>query len=133
MRDSHGGMPELVDAYERSGLYFGIARVTLGQETRILEFGIPVEDYKALRRILQTRPFDQLPGLRYRYFITGSIGVCGEHRGTVDIRIEQGHNGRQIEFEMPLMLARNLHWFATLRDFGAASHLSVVVEATPDA
>jgi len=125
MRDTHEGMPELFAAFERDGRYFATVRVTLG-DTRDIEFGVPFDEYRALRKILQSRPFDQMPGLRYRYFIDHAIGRKGERSATIDIRIEQGRSGRQFPFEVPLSLARNLYWFAQLKDFSDASHLHVV-------
>jgi hypothetical protein len=73
MRDNHDRMPELLTAYERDGQFFGAAAVTLGSDCRQFEFGLPHTDYTALRRILQSRPFDQLPGLRYRYFVASRV------------------------------------------------------------
>ena len=130
MRDTHEGMPELLASFERSGAYFATMRVTAGTETRDIEFGVPLDEYKALRRILQTHPFDPLSTLSCRYFIAGSISRAGEHTGKVDIRIEQGRDGRQFPFEMPLSLARNLYWFIQLRDFADASHLRTTSVAT---
>jgi hypothetical protein len=133
MRDTHEGMPELLGAFERDGHYFAIVRVTLAGDTRDIEFGVPLDEYRTLRRILQTRPFDQLPGLQYRYFIDHAIGRTGEHTARIDIRIEQGRSGRQFPFEIPLSLARNLYLFATLKDFSDASHLHVTPVATQEA
>ena len=132
MRDTHEGMPELLAAFEREGGYFGTVRVTLSDDMRDIEFGVPPEEYRALRHILQTRPFDQMPGLHYRYFIGHSIGRTGEHSATIDIRIEQGRSGRQLPFEVPLLLARNLYWFAQLKDFSDASHLHVTPVVTQE-
>jgi hypothetical protein len=123
MRDTHEGMPELLRAFERDASYFATVRVRLAGDTRDIEFGVPLDDYRALQRILQTRPFDQLPGLRYRYFIVSSIGRASEHTGRVAVRIEQGGDARQFPFEVPLSLARNLYWFARLKQFSDASHL----------
>ena len=125
MRDTHEGMPELLAAFERDGSCFATVRVTIDGDSRDIEFGVPATEYGALRRVLQSRPFDLMPGLQYRYFIVGSIGRTGEHAATMDIRIEQGRDARQLPFEMPLSLARNLYWFAQLRAFSEASHLEV--------
>jgi hypothetical protein len=129
MRDTHEGMPELLSAYEREGSHFATVRVTLSGDSREIEFGVPIAEYRALRLILQTRPFDQLPGLHYRYFLSGSIGRSAS-KATVGIRIEQGRDGRQTRFEVPLPLAKNLYWFIRLKDFEDASHLHVTQSAT---
>lgn len=129
MRDTHDGMPELLATDERGDQYFGIVAITIGSETRHIEFGVQSDCYRALRRILQSRPFDKLPGVKYRYFIAHAIGRAGPNNAFVDIRIEQGSNGRQFQFEVPFALGQNLLWFADLKDFGATAHLRTV---TPD-
>lgn len=118
-------MPELLRAFERGEQYFATVRVTLAGDTRDIEFGVLLEEYRSLRRILQTRPFDQLPGISYRYFIVPSIGRRSEHTVRIYIRIEQGRDARQFPFDVPLSLGRNLYWFVQLKDFAAASHLHV--------
>jgi len=125
MRDNHDGMPELLGAYEHDGHFFGAVAVTLGSECRHFEFGLPRSDYTALQRILQSRPFDQLPGLRYRYFISFAISrIPGTERAEVSIRVEQGRTSRHFDYEVPFSLASNLLWFARLKDFAAASHIN---------
>ena len=123
MRDNHDRMPELLTAYERDGQFFGAVAVTLDFECRQFEFGLPHSHYTALQRIFQSRPFDQLPGLQYRFFIVDSVRRLGGERVELTIRIEQGHSARQFPFEVPQPLAANLLWFARLRDFSGTSHL----------
>jgi len=132
MRDTHESMPELLAAYERDGQYFGSVRITISGASRAFEFGVPFDGFRSLRRILQTRPFDQMPGIQYRYFIGGSIGPRAEDRAVVDIRIEQGRDGRLMDFEVPLLLARNFYWFKKLKNYEDASHLHVIDEAAPE-
>ncbi|MFZ2643761.1 MAG: hypothetical protein WA117_22405 [Verrucomicrobiia bacterium] len=120
-------MPELLAAYERDSNYFGVVAVTIGPDCRHMEFGIPPQSYQPLRRILQSRPFDKLPGLHYRYFIAHPPSrVPDSDRATLDIRIEQGSSGRQFPFEVPITLAATLLWFCELKDFNAASHLRTI-------
>ena len=40
MRDNHEGYPELLDAYERDGLYFGAVRLIIAGEVAAFEFGL---------------------------------------------------------------------------------------------
>jgi hypothetical protein len=124
MRDNHDRMPELLTAYERDGQFFAVAAVTLGSECRQFEFGLPHKDYTALRRILQSHPFDQLPGSRYRHFVADSVRRLGGDCVELTIRIEQGSSARQIPFEVPQSLGANLLWFARLQDFAATTHLN---------
>jgi hypothetical protein len=69
MRDNHEGMPEIVDAQEKNGHYFGFVQLERAGERKCFRFGISLDGYSALRRALQLRPFDQLAGLQHRYFL----------------------------------------------------------------
>ena len=40
MRDNHEGYPELLDPYERDGLYFGAVRLIIAGEGAAFEFGL---------------------------------------------------------------------------------------------
>jgi hypothetical protein len=118
MRDNHDGYPELLDAYERDGLYFGAVRLTVSDEIAAFEFGIEQRGYVSLKQILQTRPFDALG--KHRYFFTGSFRKREPGSDTVsfDVRIEQGANGKNFEnFRGPVSLVSNLLWFKSLKDF----------------
>lgn len=51
MRDNHQGMPEIVAAYERDGLCFGVVRIEAGGEDAAFEFGVERKGYVTLKRI----------------------------------------------------------------------------------
>jgi hypothetical protein len=124
MRDNHDGYPELLDAYEREGLYFGVVRLTVADEVATFEFGIEQRGYISLKRILQTRPFDTLG--KHRYFFTGSYGKREPSSDAVGfyVRIEQGANGQIFNnFRGPVSLVSNLGWFQSLKSFQDASAL----------
>jgi pyruvate/2-oxoglutarate/acetoin dehydrogenase E1 component len=89
MRDNHQGFPEIRQAYERDGLYFGVVRVETKDEAASFEFGVEYKGYLALRRILESRPFDNLLGIQHRYFYAGrySRRVIGQEPVTIGIRI----------------------------------------------
>jgi hypothetical protein len=117
MRDNHDGYPELLDAYERDGLYFGAVRVTVAGEAAAFEFGVEQRGYVSLKQILQTRPFDPLG--KHRYFFKGNFSKREPDSDTVrfGVRIEQGANGKSFEnFSGPLSLVSNLLWFQSLKD-----------------
>ena len=118
MRGSHLGMPEILNAYERDGFYFGVVRIVVSKETAAFEFGVNQAGYNALRRVLQTHPFSNLPGIEYRYFFTGDYDrkKPGEEPVTFYIRIEQGSDASKFKFEGPTILGWNLRWFMQLRD-----------------
>jgi methylase of polypeptide subunit release factors len=125
MRDNHDGCPEILDAFARGGYYFGIVRLSIPGQTATFEFGVDQKGYYALKRVLQSRPFDQLPGLPRRYFYSGSWGVDDGLVG-FRVRVEQGRLARNVGFNGPQALVDNLDWFCRLienRDFGPALHL----------
>ena len=125
MRDNHHGYPELVATYERDGLYFGVVRVTLLSNSAAFEFGVGRRGYVALTRILQSRIFNQMPGVAYRYFFTGSYGreLKDDNSVTIAIRVEQGTASKNVDFESPVSLASNLRWFFSLTDLNEAAAL----------
>ena len=126
MRDNHEGLPEILSVTERDGQYFCVVSVEISSVTRHIEFGIPLDDYRALKRITQTRPFDLMPGLNYRYFVVNSFG-CTSGQNVIDasFRIELGRDAKNISAEIPEGLAKNLRWFFELSSFDQASHLKV--------
>ena len=127
MRDNHQGLPEIVAVTERDGQYFGVVAVTIGGDTRNIEFGLTPDCRPALTRILQMTPFDRSPGVAYRFFFVPSFRKIPERR-TVEVafRIEQGSTAKQFPVEIPESLAANLEWFRKLSDFNAASHLRFI-------
>jgi hypothetical protein len=122
MRDTHEGYPELLDAYERDGLYFGGVRVTLGAEAGAFEFGVDKRGYLSWQRVLQSSPFE--PHTRHRYFFTGSFTKreLDSDVVTFRVRIEQDANAKGFDCNGPVSLVSNLLWFQSLKDFqGVAS------------
>ena len=110
--------PELIDAYEREGHYFGVVHLVFADGTSTVEFGVSMSGYFGLKRIFNARPFEQLPGVEYRYFFTGSFtGAVKPEQEVFDfgVRIEQGATGKTFEFSGPKSLLANLLWFAGLK------------------
>lgn len=117
-------LPEFIDAYERDGLYFAGIRLARAGEDRVFELGISTNSHAALRRVFQTRPFGQMPGLRQRYFFVPSYSKRDDPERCIGtVRIEQGKEGRNIEVEMPKTLIANLLWFYEMETLGPAMHL----------
>jgi hypothetical protein len=125
LRDSHQGYPEILATYERDGLYFGVVRVTLADDSATFEFGVDHQGHGALKRILQTRPFDEMAGVVYRYFFTGrySRKTMSPELVTIGVRIEEGTNAKNFDFDGPVSLVQNLRWFQSLSDFKEAAAL----------
>jgi hypothetical protein len=116
MRDNHDGYPELLDAYEREGYFFGAIRVIVAGEMAAFEFGLEKRGYISLKRILQSRPFE--PRGQYRYFFRGNFSEPETALDVVrfSVRIEEGTNGKAFYFEGPISLVSNLLWFQSLKD-----------------
>lgn len=72
MRDNHGGFAEIINASERKGQNFGAVRVVLSDGIPTIESGISLAGYYSLKRILDARPFDSLPGIPYSQFFRGA-------------------------------------------------------------
>ncbi len=94
MRDNHKGMPEIVDTFvDADGIHNGIVAIEIDSEIKKFRFGVSLASYHALKRILQLRPFDTMPGLKHRYFYAGSCRKLESANYEVAIRVEQGSNG----------------------------------------
>ena len=113
MRDNHEGLPEIINAYERDEHFFCSIALTIGIETKAFEFGISQESYNAVKRLLETRPFGQFPGTKYRYYYAGGWSF----------RVEQEKQGKQFEVKAPKTLVENLTWFLRVKDFSEIAHL----------
>ncbi len=126
MRDNHDGYPEILNLCERDGHYFGVVRIVHPSESATFEFGVSAAGYFALRRVLNTRPFDSMPGVLYRYFFRNAFLAATQPEQAMlpfDVRIEQGDSVRTLRFEGPTYLLANLLWFQELKSFEPAAHL----------
>jgi len=123
MRDNHDGMLELIRAFEKDSHYFAIVEKDWGLETRTYQLGVSRKAYLVLQRIFQTRTFDMMPGLQYRYFYAGSCRPLDSKTDLVFVRIELGRNSKTKQFEIPKELHANLLWFSQLENAYDAAYL----------
>ncbi len=127
MRDNHTRMPEIIDAFEKNRIYSGIVEIEIDNVYKKFEFGVTYNSYLLLKRILQIRPFDMMPGIKYRYFFAGGCRRNADDSDCImDIRIEQDKNAKQVNMSVPKDLLANLIWFSQLKSFEEASHLPEV-------
>ncbi|MBD1869042.1 hypothetical protein H6F95_17430 [Cyanobacteria bacterium FACHB-471] len=132
MRDNHEGMPEILDAFQDGEQYFGVIAIELDDVSKKFRFGVSRRGYSTLKKILQLRPFDAMPGLKHRYFIAGVTGRIVDRKKPdfadfeIGVRVEQDKNGGTVSVESPKDLAQNLLWFYELKDFNKAEHLPEV-------
>ena len=124
MRDNHQGMPEIIDAFEKEGQYFGIVGIEVAGVSKQFQFVVSLNGYRALRKILQLRPFDSMPGVGQRYFFVGSYGkIPGSADFKTDVRVEQNRGGNHLEVSVPKDLLTNLVWFQQIKNLSEAAHL----------
>jgi hypothetical protein len=121
-------MLELVAAYERDSLYFVVVRVCTSSETASFEFGVHRTGFNALRRILDTRPFGSMPGVKHSFYFSGSHSKeeSDQENVSIGVRIEEGMNGKNLWFDCPVSLAKNLKWFLQMKDLREAAALNRV-------
>ena len=120
-------MPEIVDAFERADHYFGVIEITIAETSKQFEFGISANGYRALKKIMQLRPFDSMPGVRRKFFFVASYGkLPGGSNYSSYVRVEEERNGKQLEVILPKDLLANLVWFSKIKDFSEAAHLPEV-------
>ena len=125
MRDNHQGMPELVRVFENDGHYFAVIEKDWGEDTKKYQFGVSQNAFRILQRILQTRTFDMMPGLKYRYFYAGSCRPLDSMTDLMFVRIELGRDSKTKKFEIPKELHANLLWFSQLETMGDATYLEI--------
>lgn len=133
MRDNHEGMHEILDAFQDGERFFGVIAVNIGGTHKKFRFGVSRNGYLTLKNILQLRPFDQMPGLKHRFFLAGvayqitDYNVPNYSNFEISVRVEQGKSGRIVSVESPKDLGQNLLWFEKLKDFDEAAHLPEVL------
>lgn len=122
MRDNHEGMIEFVDAFEKERSYFAIVE----KASRRFQFGVSKESYRVLRKAMQLRPFDMMPGLQYRYFYVGSQRAeIGTENYWMEVRIELERDATKERIDIPKDLHANLLWFSRLEDIKEAAYLEL--------
>jgi hypothetical protein len=132
MRDNHQGMPEIIDAFTENDQHFGVFAVEINGISKKFRFGVTRKGYVTLKKVLQLRPFDMMPGLSHRYYYAGGTFrlVNTETLELADceiaIRVEQGKNGKTISLQSPKELMQNLNWVKQLKDFSETAHLQEV-------
>ncbi|MCY7283563.1 MAG: hypothetical protein LH679_08975 [Cyanobacteria bacterium CAN_BIN43] len=128
MRSNFDIPPEIIEAFEQDGQYFGLIQLERDEKQKRFRFQVDRKEYLALRRVLQLRPFDQTPGLKYRYFfVSYAVSPSSKTDSVImmTVRIEQGQDNKQLKSEAPRSLVANLMWFRELKDWSHASYLEV--------
>ncbi|MBK8466136.1 MAG: hypothetical protein IPL32_09915 [Chloracidobacterium sp.] len=122
MRDNHDGMMEFLDAFEKEDHFFTVVDF----RSRRFQFGVWQPGYRTLRKVLQLRPFDMMPGRKYRYFYAGSGKRGGQDNFVMWIRIELDRDATKEEVAIPKDLHANLLWFSRLETIEEAAYLEII-------
>ena len=101
---------------------FGVVALTRGGERRVFQFAITEAGYRALKRVLDLRPFSGMPGTGYRYYFAG-LSFRGDSAELV-VWAESGRDHKSIDVPAPRELAGVLDWWSKLADFGEVAHLA---------
>lgn len=121
MRDNHEGMMEFIDAFEKDGHYF----VVVEFQSKKFQFGLSRSGYLVIKKSIQLRPFDMMPGRKYRYFYAGSYRKTRNDTFVMDVRIELDRDATKKELTIPKDLHSNLLWFTRLENIADAEYLEI--------
>lgn len=121
MRGNHDGMLEFLDAYEKDEHFFAIVEF----RSKKFQFGVSLSGYKALKRTMQLRPFDMMPGRKYRFFYVGSNKGSDENQFSMEVQIELDRDATKDRLLIPQDLHANLLWFARLENISDAKYLEI--------
>lgn len=119
-------LTELISAFESEGLYFAVVGRIDNGVAKKFRFGILESGYSALRKILENKPLDTMPGVKYRYFDSRQYcnGTTNNGQPTMSVWIELQGTSLLRRFDVPIELLVNLAWFAELSDLSQASYLT---------
>jgi hypothetical protein len=127
MRENHDGLPEIREAYEDRGQYFAVIQVEVEGTVAAFEARLDALAYGTIRRVLQFRPFEAMPGCEYRYYFVPSVYQVPESDAVeFTVRIEQGPKGKQFRFQGPRHLVAGLMWYFNLDDLSLAADMKRV-------
>lgn len=122
MRDRDENSLEFIDAFEKDDHFFAIVQF----HRRRFQFGVSRGGYLAIKRAMQVRPFDLMPGVKYRYFYSGSCKAAVDgNQYKMDVRVEMDRNATTESLEIPRDLHANLLWFIRLENISEASYLEI--------
>lgn len=122
MRDNHEGMIEFTDVIDKEGHYFAIVE----KASRRFQFGVSRDSYRVIRKVMQFRPFDMMPGLQYHYYYVGSQrAAIGTENYWMEVRVELVRDATKERINIPKDLHANLLWFNKLENIDEAAYLEI--------
>ena len=118
MRDTNENMIELLNVSRKDNIYSSLIRHKISDEKLDLRFGIDSIDFGHLKRILESRPFENSSVAPYRYFFALAYRNDPDDNNLAftDIRVEQLDRHKQYEFKISKKYISNILWFNSLTD-----------------
>jgi hypothetical protein len=104
-------LPEFIGFTTKDGQTTAVLRVVLVETGILVELPLDESSRRAVARVFQTRPFEDLPSARYRYFTSGAWNedARGSPTGQLALWIEQGRDSGYFRLErVPRPLATGL-------------------------
>ncbi len=123
MPDSHKGLPEIITAFERGGKFFGVVSISLAGVSKKYEFDIDEASYRALKRLVNMRPFGRKRGIKTHYYYAPGFERSDASKTYCQMRIEREYEGKEFEIEAPETLTASLGQFLRVKDWKALAHL----------
>jgi len=118
MRDTNENMIELLNVSNADNIYSSLIRHTISDEELNLRFGIDINDFGHLKRILEFRPYENTGVAPYQYFF--ALSYRNDHDNNdiafTDIRVEQLDRHKQYEFKISKKYIANILWFNSMTD-----------------
>lgn len=101
-RDNSVRMLELARAEREGDVYFAVVAREIGGERMLYRFRPSRERHLALKRSLELRPFDTIPGVSHHYFSGGSYARLGATDSSVlQVRVEEDRPGKNVDVDAP--------------------------------
>jgi hypothetical protein len=118
MQENSDGMIELIETFQNDPHFFAVLSIPKHGERQSFRIGITERGYTSLVKILQNRPFDTMPGLKYRYFFTGIHG-----HGIAGIRTQLGAKLKEFTASIDDDPNANLVWLNSISSLAEAEYL----------
>ena len=124
MRSDRETLIEFIDAFEDRGHFFAVIQ----RRGLRYKFGVSRNGYSSIKKAMQTRLFDTLPGLKYRYFYLNSQrGTSGTEDYWMEVRVELARDGGKVRIDIPQNLHANLLWFDRLENPDDAAQFEIPI------
>jgi len=123
MRTNHKEMIEILNTFEKDEGFFAQIAKYFGESRQVYQFGVSKAGYNTIKRIFQSRPFENLSQSNYRYF--WSYGCGTDEEFYLSIQYEQDRNVKTLQIKADKDLGSNLRWFIDIKKPNEIEHLEI--------